>query len=102
MMDYMVKHFFKVSLDYTTSGCDNICYTALEVKETLSDFIVKSEFIEKYNENDENGVITITEYEVSDEIMTDLTKDEFVRMFFDNIEWVMDGITEIGHITLNL
>ena len=100
MMDYMTKHFYKVSLDFDTSGTDDICYNALEVKETLSDFIVKSKFIEKYNENDENGVITITEYEVSDEIINDLTKDEFIRMFFDNIEWVMDGVTEIGHITL--
>lgn len=93
-MDYMTKHFYKVSLDFDTSGTDDICYNALGVKDILSKFI-------EVNQNSEiKGRITITEYEVSDEIINDLTKDEFIRMFFDNIEWVMDGVTEIGHITL--
>ena len=96
-MDYMVKNFFIVSLEFLTSGSDVVCYNAVELSETIS------EYIKSVKDCKDSVSLVIKKCVASDEITRDLTKDEFVEMYFDNIEWVVKEVlvTEQINIPIN-
>lgn len=93
----MVKNFFIVSLEFLTSGSDMVCYNAVELSETIS------EYVNSVKDKDSSVSLVIKKCIASDEITRDLTKDEFVEMYFDNIEWVVKEVlvTEQINIPIN-
>ena len=92
----MVDTFFVVSLDYETSGFDIIGFNGVEVSEAIS------KFIEADKSATEQGKLTIKKCTATEEVSRDLCQDEFIQMYFDNIEWVVDNITEVEKITIDL
>lgn len=66
--------FYVVSLELGTSGCDDICFNAKEVKTSL----------EKYIKANVNGMIVITEFRIRKKnIIEEFTKSEFISAYFD-------------------
>lgn len=66
--------FYVVSLELGTSGCDDICFNAKEVKKSLA----------KYIKVNENGKIVIKEFRIRNRhIIEDFTKSEFITSYFD-------------------
>lgn len=66
--------FYVVSLEFGTSGCDDICFSAKEVKNSLAKFI-------KANKK---GTIVIKQYRIDNKhIIEESTKNEFIRAYFD-------------------
>lgn len=96
---YMVSNFFVVSLELSSSKYKKICFNAKEVNNALSEcFKADRNSIENTNKK---SYISISKYVVTNRnIIEDLLKDEFTRMYFDNIEWVMNGIKEIEKINI--
>lgn len=93
-MDYMVKNFFIVSLEFLTSGSDAVCYSAVALSETIS------EYIKSVKDCKDSVSLVIKKCVASDEITRDLTKDEFIEMYFDNIEWVVKEVLVVEQITI--
>lgn len=91
----MPNEFFVVSLDFETGGCDDICFNAIELKNTLDKYMIP-----KYHSH---AKVIIKKYKVcNNDVLDDLWQNEFMQMFFDNIEWVMEGVQEIEEINIDL
>lgn len=92
----MVKYFYVVSLDYNDGGCDSLCENASEVRNTIVDFI------NEINEQKIKASITLTKYEASDSIVSEFTKDEFIGAFFDDDSELINGVTELEKLTIEV
>lgn len=94
-IEYMTNKFFVASLDFGTSGCDDVCFNAKEIANSMS------KFFQATKKAKNKGYIIIKKYVVTNQnIVEDLTRNEFIQMYFDNVEWVMNGIKEIEKITM--
>lgn len=95
----MVSNFFVVSLELSSSKYKKICFNAKEVNNAISEcFKAEKNSIKN---TDKKSYISITKYVVTNkEIVEDLWQDEFIQMYFDNVEWVIDGIKEIEKINI--
>lgn len=84
--------FYVVSLELGTSGCDDMCFNAKEVKKSLEKFI-------KLNEK---GEIVIKQFRISNRhIIEDFTKNEFMTSYFDGF-FDHNDISHIKEMSLNI
>lgn len=84
--------FYVVSLELGTSGCDDMCFNAKEVKNSLA----------KYIKTKVDGRIVIKQFRIRNRhIIEDFTKNEFMSSYFDGF-FDHNDISYIKEMSLNI
>ncbi len=85
--------YYVVSLGYATRDNYNICFEAKEIKNILS----------KYIRMDKKGKLIISQYRIENRhILEDYSRNEFVKVYFDEIYNDIHAWSHITDLTIDL